>query len=273
MRGRYSACLEACVVALKEAGIAVEQFLAEAGVQQFEISTGPLPVLAAVDTLSQSIEIVKSTCAKHDVRACFLPKPLRDYPPSGLHAHLSIVKESCQHKAVNEDSFLAGVMHRLDLLTAIGMPYEENYLRLQPLAVGDWVSWGSNNRSTPVRRVCKNRFEFRALSATSNMYLVLAAYLGAGLLGIAEQQELRWKDCREFLSKLDQESRKSLGIDTPMPSTLEESVQLLEAPWMGLENVLGAEMVKLFKAVREGERVMLTGMKEDHRRALLMRHF
>ena len=44
-------------------GIGVEQFLAEAGVQQSEISTGSLPVLAAIETLSQSVEIIKSMAA------------------------------------------------------------------------------------------------------------------------------------------------------------------------------------------------------------------
>ena len=269
LRGRYAACVEACVDALADAGIEIEQFLAEAGVQQFEISTGPLPVLAAVDALSQSIEIVKVTAAKHNMRACFMPKPLKDYPPTGLHAHLSITKEPHEAGCGVEDFFLAGIMHRLPLLAALAMPYEENYLRIEPLALGDWVSWGSNNRSTPVRKVSNGRFELRALNATANMYLVIAAYIGAGVLGIRERQELRWKDCRRFLSHLDEEHRLALGIDTPMPTCLGESVKILQAPWMGLEQVLGTKMIDLFKAVKKGERTTLGGMTDDDRDRLL----
>lgn len=273
VRGRLSACVEACVEALGEAGVEVEQFLAESGLHQFEISTGPLPVLAAVDTLYQSIEIIKIKSENFQLRACFFPKPLKDYPPTGLHTHISINQESgAAHKHVS-DFFLAGVMDRLALLTALAMPYEEDYLRFQPLAVGDWVSWGSNNRSTPVRRVEENRFEFRALNVTSNIYLVLAAYLGAGLLGISGEQELQWKNCRGFLSRLDSDGKKALGIEVPMPTSLQESIKLLELPWKGLEDILGARMVQLFKAVKEGERTMLAGMKEDRRSSLLLRHF
>lgn len=62
IRDARSQCVEACVRPMMDVGIEVEQFRAEHGVNQFEISTGPLAVVAAVDTLIQSQEILKFQC-------------------------------------------------------------------------------------------------------------------------------------------------------------------------------------------------------------------
>lgn len=92
-----ASCVEDCVLALEAAGIEAEQMHAESGAQQYEISTGPLPVMAAVDTLIQSQEIVKIVSESHGYRATFLPvlpKPLPDLGSSGMHVHISMHKEA-----------------------------------------------------------------------------------------------------------------------------------------------------------------------------------
>jgi Glutamine synthetase, catalytic domain len=52
------------------------QFYAEFGPAQFEVVTGPLPLMEAIDTLIHSQEAIRSIALKHDVYVTFHPKPL-----------------------------------------------------------------------------------------------------------------------------------------------------------------------------------------------------
>ena len=90
MRGSRAACVEACMLALKKAGIVVEQGHSESSLNQFEIPTGPLPLLEAIDAVMCTREIISETALSHGFRAIFIPKPFPDLRPSVLHLHLSI---------------------------------------------------------------------------------------------------------------------------------------------------------------------------------------
>ena len=94
MRDARSKCVEACVKTMLNAGIKMEQFHAKHGVNQFEIFAGSLPVLAAVDILIQSQEIIKFQTAGHGFRATFLSKPFQNLASCGMHIHLSMQQAS-----------------------------------------------------------------------------------------------------------------------------------------------------------------------------------
>lgn len=78
---------------------------------------------------------------------------------------------------------------------------QESYIRVKSLEAGDWVAWGSQNRTAPVRKIAQGHWELRFADATANMYLAISACIGAGLLGLKNNEELRWKDCSSWCSK------------------------------------------------------------------------
>ena len=274
-RGDRGAFLTDCAIALQEASIEVEQYHAESGPLQYEIALGPKPVMAAVDTLIQCQEIIRIVAGKYGFRACFLPRPFANGPTSGLHTHLSLLQGHLpgQSSRVRESDFLAGILHRLPLLCGFGMPSADSYRRVQPGCAGAWVTWGTENRHTPVRKIANGHYEFRAIDSTANMYLVLAAYLGAGLLGLQERQELRWKDCQAVTSRLDSQERERLGITTEMPKNLVEALAIIKDSRMGLNQLLGSGLMDLYVAVKEAERLTLSGMAEESMKALCFENF
>ena len=275
MRDPRGKCLEECVVALQEADIEVEQFHAEPGRHMYEISTGPLPVLAAVDTWNQSLEIVKYTAVKCGFQATFLPKPFGTLYCLGQHVHLSLHPESRtgdETKDIN-DSFLAGILHRLPLLCGYGMPCQDSFRRLEPLALAGWVSWGTENRDAPLRKIKEGHWELRTIDGTANFYLVLAAFITAGLLGIQEKEPLKWKDNRNFLSRLDGEAREELGINTPLPASLEEAMALCKSDLMGLDSMLGKQILEFYTMVKDGEQLNLAKMTEKEKKEIYLNNF
>ncbi len=174
---------------------------------------------------------------------------------------------------MREDQFLAGVLQRLPLLCGFGMPSQDSYQRVQPMCVGAWVAYGTGNRDTPVRKIRNGHYEFRAIDSTANMYLVLAAYIAAGLLGLQERQDLCWNDCQVAVSTLDNQAREMLGITTEMPKSLAESLAILDDGWMGLDQLLSIEFLDRYSAVKKAEQMTLSRMVEKDRKELYLTNF
>lgn len=59
---------------LTDAGIEVQQFHAESAPGQYEVVTGPLPPVEAVDALVFTRDTIYNIAAKHGVRATLYPK-------------------------------------------------------------------------------------------------------------------------------------------------------------------------------------------------------
>jgi glutamine synthetase len=178
---------------LAEIGIPIQQFHAEAGAGQYEFVLPPLLALAAVDTLIQARQVIYQIAATHGLRATLHPQP---YPSIGTaaHAHISI---SSLEKELG--FFVGGVLKHLEAVCAFAMPEAVSYGRVvdDHWTGGTWVAWGTQNRETPLRKVTDGRWEIRCLDGMANMYLAMAAILGAGLLGLKEggAEIFMEKDC------------------------------------------------------------------------------
>jgi glutamine synthetase len=267
-------CIQACVLELAEANIVVEQFHACGGPYQYEISTGPLPPLAAVDALIQSLEIIRRTAIAHRYRALFIPQPFKPYETCGLHMHLSLAVDQNQQRHSFGDKisnhFLAGVLQRLPLLVALGMPMDISYSRLGEVAAGRWVSWGIENWDMPVRAITETHWEFRAIDATANPYLVAAGYIASGLLGCRDRQPLSMMPLTQSLRELNDEARVSHGVTVQLPSCLSEAVTCLgdQKFRLGLDDVLGNQLLDFYHQVKQGEEEYFKGMDAKYRLAL-----
>lgn len=274
LRGSQGKCVETCVDNLERAGISVDQFHAEAGSYQFEITTGPLPALAAVDALVQSLEIIRRTALLVGLRACFLPQPFPEWSTSGLHMHLSLVTPHTTLSGARDECFIGGILERLPGLCAISMPSSESYARIASMAAGLWVSWGSGNRDVPIRKV-GGHWEFRTVDATANIYFAMAAYIAAGLTGLNASTKLTIGDCQEFVDDLNSNERERLGIKTALPTTLDSVADCYEQ-LLGDERFcsnLGIEAMKLFSVVIQGQKETLTGMSPDEVKRMFVEFF
>ena len=204
---------------LEQSRIKVEKFHTEGAQGMFEISTGPLPALQAIDAWVYTRETIKKLFSKQNILATLYPSPTPEHHGIGAHVHLSIGKAT-------SDSFLAGILTRLPALCAFSLPLEESYNRVNDKSeAGAYVTWGTENRDVPIRQIRNGYWEVRCCDATANMYLMVAAFIAAG---IEEGEELVWEDCLGCPSRIDEEGRALLRITKPLPKTLSESLQAME---------------------------------------------
>jgi glutamine synthetase len=291
MRGSYARCVEACMLALEEAGIVVEQGHAESSLQHFEISTGPLPVIDAIDALMCSREIIVRVAESFNMHANFLPKPFEGVDPSGLHLHLSMHDRyaAAAQQAVGErrrespdavdrgraNSFLAGILDRLVLLCAFSMPTQDSCARsADPDTMGQYVAWGRNNLSVPVSEVATGYWEIRSLDWTANIYLAIAAYISAGLLGLGTKQQLVSEDPCDFTFRMEEHTLERRGITQRLPDSFSDAMKrLVEEQYGGLQKYLGEEILDLYVMVKEKGHEFLKTLSDEERRALYAFHF
>ena len=271
LRSSRHAYIEECIDDLQAAGIEVQDWHSESKHGGYEIATGPLAPVQAIDALLLSHEIIKNVMSRHDCRVTFYPKPFLDRSSLGTHAHISM------QPASEEKRFLAGVLKRLPALCAFTMPSFESYARVQASRgeVGGWVAWGSENRCVPVRKVAgEAHWEMRCVDATCNMYLAVAAMLGAGLLGMRHQEKLIWGDFSGTVDELDEHQRRDLNVVTPLPRSLREALTVLkEGGLHDLEGLVGAGIISEYLAVKELEESKVSKLSRDQRISMYIRLF
>ena len=75
---------------LAKSGIRLEQFQAEYGTDQFEISSAPADPLTAADRAILVIEVIRDCARQLQLHASFLPKPASNAAGNGVHIHFSL---------------------------------------------------------------------------------------------------------------------------------------------------------------------------------------
>ena len=84
------AYVDALVEALEQQRIEVEQYYAELGHGQQEISTAHAPALQAADEQILVRETIRGVAARHGVVASLAPKPWPEGAGNGGHIHFSV---------------------------------------------------------------------------------------------------------------------------------------------------------------------------------------
>ncbi|KAK0757105.1 hypothetical protein N5P37_010634 [Trichoderma harzianum] len=255
------AFIEEAVVALMDAGVKIDAFQSEGNRGQYEIALGPLPPVQAVDQLLLVQDTLKHIFARHGLVATMSPRPLPSRrQSSGQHAHISI------NPPQDEESFLAGMLQRLPQLCAFGLPYEISYERVKPVFAGNMVSWGTEDRTVPIRKVKAGHWEFRSLDATANMYLALAAILSAGILGCVTKEPLVLRD-----SGIELHSDNKYG--EMLPQSIDEALNQLETTFEELENMMESRIIRHYLQVKRYEASLVQNMGTQAARDLLIELF
>jgi glutamine synthetase len=259
---------DALVEALAAQGIAVEQYYAELGHGQQELSVAHRPALAAADTQVLVRETIRGVAARFGLVASLAPKPWPDQAGNGAHVHLSAWagKDNAFYDADGRyglsevaERFVAGILAHLPGLLALTAPSVNSYRRLQPRYWSSaYVCWGPDNREASVRvpstfagaEEATTNLEYKPADASANPYLAFGGLVAAGLHGL----EAKLEPVDPVLvdpAALSEENRRAMGAER-YPETLDAALDALQADPVLME-ALGEPLARAYLAVRRSE--------------------
>ena len=252
--------------ALEAQGIPLEQYYAELGHGQQEISTPHAPARQAADEQLLVRETIRGVAARHGLVASLAPKPWADNAGNGGHIHFSLWEGARNRFYDARDglsggarSFLAGVLAHVAGLCGLTAPSFNSYRRIVPQYwAGAFVCWGVDNREAPIRVASTFRgseetttnAELKACDASCNPYLALGGLIAAGLDGLERGLEL--PDPLDVdPATIDDAERRRRGI-APLPATQADALDALERDEV-LVSALGPVLAGSYLAVRRSE--------------------
>ncbi|OQD83351.1 hypothetical protein PENANT_c017G00371 [Penicillium antarcticum] len=265
---RFVPLLEEIHRTLVSMGISLEQFHAESAPGQFEFILPHVTPLAAVDSLIAARQVITAVADRHGLRATLHPRPIPSGPGNAAHAHISI------SPATREENFLAGILAHYPAIMAFTLSQDSSYDRVRSgiWSGSEWVAWGVQNRETPVRKIESGHWEIKSLDGLANSYLAIAAILACGYLGLNGDTPLTMQECTVDPSTLSDDQRSALGITTPLPKSLVQSLEVLEGD-ESLKALLGPELVRNYGVVKRAESAHLLSMPKEERHLWLLERY
>ncbi|KAI1438342.1 hypothetical protein GGR50DRAFT_641113 [Xylaria sp. CBS 124048] len=242
---------------LEKCGINIEQFHAEAAPGQYELVLPPLTPLEACDTLLHTRQIVESAAARRGFRVTLHPRPFGGIG-NGCHAHISITSEKGDHPSVYE-RFYGGILEHFQAIFAFTNSHLTSYERSVDglWAGGRWITWGTQNKETPLRKCQDSHWEVKVLDGIANPYLATAALLFAGTHGA----KLRWRDCSGDPAILNEQERKALAIEKKFPADLPQALEALKEDHT-MVALFGRDVIDRYVSVKHAELDILHNMNK-----------
>ena len=279
--------VDALIGALERQEIPLEQFYAELGHGQQEISTAPVRALHAADRQILVRETIRGVASRLGYVASLAPKPWPDAAGNGCHVHFSLWtadgRRNLFHDATRPDrlssgarQFAAGVLAHLPGLCGLTAPSFNSYARIRPQSwAGAFTCWGHDNREAPLRvpsvfRGLEERstnLELKAADASCNPYLALGGVIAAGLDGLERALEPP-EPVEVDPASLPERERTARGI-VPLPASQREALDALAADTVLLD-ALGPVLAEAYLAVRRSEFATYSQMDPD---AVYRAHF
>src|SRR6185312_9230889 len=262
--------VDALVAALEAQDIPLEQYYAELGHGQQEISTVHRPAVRAADEQLLVRETIRGVAARHGLVATLAPKPWPEGAGNGCHIHFSLWDtgegrnrfhdpDAPDRFSAEGRAFLAGVLAHLPGLCGLTAPSFNSYHRIVPQYwAGAYTCWGHDNREAPLRmpslfagmEEASTNLELKAADATCNPYLAIGGLIAAGLDGI--ERGLEPPDPVEVdPATLSDDERAALGVRR-LPASQEEALDALEGDAV-LAAALGPVLAGSYLAVRRSE--------------------
>lgn len=219
---------------------------------QYEINYTYTDALNGADRHTFVKMLTSQLAKKHGVIATHMAKPFGNQTGSGAHYHFSMqdiatgknpfVATDADPKGLGQSPlaywFIGGVLKHARALAAISSPTVNCFKRLQigPALTGNrsgntwtpaFIAFGDNNRTMMLRTPAPGRFEDRTVSAAHNPYLVLAAYVAAGMDGIRNQLDPGMPYIGVNMYDLPLEQMLAQGMQI-LPQSLYEAVEALK---------------------------------------------
>ncbi len=260
--------IEELAAQLEVQRIPLEQYYAELGHGQQEISTAHAPALQAADEQVLVRETIRGVAVSRGLVASLAPKPWPETAGNGCHIHFSLWEgernrfyddSSADGLSDMARSFTAGVLAHLPALCALTAPSFNSYHRIVPRSwAGAFVCWGYDNREAPVRVASSLRgaeetstnVELKSSDASCNPYLALGGLIASGLDGVERGLEPPTPVAIDPATIPDDE-RVASGI-LAMPSSQLMALDALEEDGL-LRTALGEELADSYLAVHRSE--------------------
>jgi glutamine synthetase len=259
VRNTWVPAIDRIITEMREFGVDIITANCEYASSQWEINYRPGQGMAGPDRAFSFKNGVKEIARQEGLLATFMSKPFPDSAGCGAHTHMSLLHAGSGENAMSDEQadfgfsrvgrqFIAGQLRHAASIYALLAPTVNCLKRRRRHTFSPTnVSWGLEDRSAFVRLKGGSRqsrhIENRAPSGMSNPYLVCAALLASGMLGIIEELEL------EAPARPPAEEDET---KTPLPTSAEESLRLLEADEK-ITEMLGAEFVKAYTVMRRYE--------------------
>ncbi len=259
--------------------------VATAGQCEIQVEYDQLVPMA--DKIITYKKTVKETAAKRNMIANFMPKPIALDNGSGMHVSQSLwgrkkedEKESNNEQFDNDYNlinlfydpadeyaelsqtalyYIGGLMDHAKALCALTNPTTNSYRRLVPgYEAPINIAWSKMNRSASIRvpahfRNMKNRkrIEYRTPDPSSNIYLVEAALLLAGLDGLVKK--IAPPDpVDEDIYKLSEEKKREYSI-SKLPTSLESAIDSLESDNEFLKPTFVSDFLDMYCEIKRDE--------------------
>jgi glutamine synthetase len=252
---------------LQEMGIRPEQFHAEVGQGNLELSVGEDEALRAADKRVMVLEAIRGVAHGLGLETTMAPKPYLE--GNGHHLHVSLYEDDSPvlfdptgTLSTAGAGFVAGLLEHMPAVMAFTAPSPNSYQRLTPgMWSSDYGAYGVDNREAAVRLAspvagresATANVELKPSDVTANPYLALAAVLAAGMDGVDRGLD-PGEPTMVDPATLSDEERASRGIQQ-LPGSLDEAIDALEKNET-LKEALGEPLVRTHVAVARAQAAM-----------------
>lgn len=202
-----AAFLRSLLSRAESANLGIEQFHAEAGQDQFEVSLSPADPVAAADAIVLARIVIGRAAADHGLSVSFSPLPFAGGAGNGAHLHMSLHRDesplfsggSGPHGLTDDGGkAIGGILEALPELQGV---YAGSVLSPARVRPGTWSGaarcWGLENREAAVRLIAATssnprgaNIELKIVDGSANPHLAIAALVGSALRGIARKTAL-----------------------------------------------------------------------------------
>tara|TARA_Y100000590_G_scaffold469986_1_gene661144 strand:+ start:4843 stop:6231 length:1389 start_codon:yes stop_codon:yes gene_type:complete len=235
--------------------IGIDTMNHESGSAQMEINFQHGDSLELADQVFLFKRTLRQTAIKHKLYATFMAKPMKGQPGSSMHLHQSLMDKKSNKNIFSANGnfsevfkyYIGGLQKYTPLLMPIYAPHVNSYKRLfATYGSPKNIEWGIANRSCGFRVPDSDnentRVENRLAGSDTNPYLIFAANLASGFLGI-KNKILPKKETKTSLFNQD---------TTTLPTNVNESIQQFEQD-RNINEIFGEKFVKTVVAMRKVE--------------------
>ena len=189
---------------------------------KFELSLAPFAPSEAADNLLYAMRVIRDVASRLGYYATMHPHVFEAGSTTvGQHIHFSLSKTELA------DNFLAGVLNRMEQLTAFLLSGYDSYTAARAAMYGQGYIYWSYDKVTPVRDVDHGHWEFRMPDTMCNPHLQLAALIFCGMDGVGNKRALAAPRHGVDISKMTDKQREEAGVHTG-PRSLDAAISALE---------------------------------------------
>jgi len=260
------------VYAYSEAqGIRIDTLSQEMGPAQFEINFLHGNAVDNADQVFLFKRTVREAAIEHNMHATFLAKPMGGDAGSALHIHQSVVDKQGNNVFSKPDGeasdlfygFIAGLQRYMPEAMLIFAPYVNSYRRfMDPWASPVNLAWATDNRTVGLRVPDSDpgarRIENRLAGSDVNPYLVIAASLACGYLGMVEG-----------LKPTDPTEGSAYSTEFALHRHIYSAIDAIRES-EALRSILGDDFVTLYSALKNQEYRQFQEIITPYEREILM---